>query len=96
MNRLKLIAGDKVANRMSPVNLAHREEITVRVELKQFIIYMVLLLLDYLDLYKWFIPTRQGLAKLDFIGELELNKSKNENPHDTFKEFYEKDFSKVY
>ena len=51
-------------------------------------------MLDYLDLYKWFIPTRQESYKLDFIGELELNQPKNENPYDTFKEFYEKDFQK--
>ena len=30
MNRIKLIAGDKVANRMSPWNMANREEINVR------------------------------------------------------------------
>ena len=37
MNRLKLIAGDKVANRMSPWNLVNREEINVRVDHKPFI-----------------------------------------------------------
>ena len=42
MNRIKLIAGDKVANRMSPLNLVNREEINVRVDHKLFIIYMVL------------------------------------------------------
>ena len=33
-------------------------------------------MLDYLDLYKWFIPTRQESYKLDFIGELELKNQK--------------------
>jgi len=94
MNRLKLIAGDKVANRMSPWNLAHREEITVRGRTQTVYNLYGIAMLDYLDLYKWFIPTRQESYKLDFIGELELGKSKNENPHDTFKEFYEKDFQK--
>ena len=94
MNRLKLIAGDKVANRMSPWNLAHREEITVRGRTQTVYNLYGVAMLDYLDLYKWFIPTRQESYKLDFIGELELKKPKNENPYDTFKEFYEKDFQK--
>ena len=94
MNRIKLIAGDKVANRMSPWNLAHREEITVRGRTQTVYNLYGVAMLDYLDLYKWFIPQRQESYKLDFIGELELNKPKNENPYDTFKEFYEKDFQK--
>ena len=35
-------------------------------------------MLDYLDLYKWFIPTRQESYKLDFIGELELGRGKDD------------------
>ena len=35
-------------------------------------------MLDYLDLYKWFIPTRQESYRLDFIGELELGRGKDE------------------
>ena len=49
-------------------------------------------MLDYLDLYKWFIPTRQESYRLDFIGELELGRGKDEMPYDTFKEWYTKDF----
>ena len=94
MNRIKLLAGDKVANRMSPWNLINREEISVRGRPQTVYQLFGICMLDYLDLYKWFIPTRQESYKLDFIGELELGKSKNENPHDTFKEFYTKDFQK--
>ena len=47
-------------------------------------------MLDYLDLYKWFIPTRQESYKLDFIGELELGRDKDDSPYDTFKDWYEK------
>ena len=49
-------------------------------------------MLDYLDLYKWFIATRQESYKLDFIGELELGRGKDDNGYDTFKEWYTKDF----
>ena len=92
MNRIKLLAGDKVANRMSPWNLINREEISVRGRPQTVYQLYGICMLDYLDLYKWFIPTRQESYKLDFIGELELGKSKNENPYDTFKDFYTKDF----
>ena len=94
MNRIKLIAGDKVANRMSPWNMANREEINVRGRPQTVYNLYGIAMLDYLDLYKWFIPTRQESYKLDFIGELELKQPKNENPFGTFKEFYEKDFQK--
>jgi len=94
MNRIKLIAGEKVANRMSPWNLANRMEINVQGRTQTVYDLYGIAMLDYLDLYRWFIPTRQESYKLDFIGELELGKNKNDNPYNTFKEFYEKDFQK--
>ena len=51
-------------------------------------------MLDYLDLYRQYIPQRPESYKLDHIGEIELGENKNENPYETFKEFYEKDFQK--
>jgi DNA polymerase elongation subunit (family B) len=94
VNRLKLVAGDKVASRISPWNLINRLEITVKGRTQTVYDVFGVAMLDYLDLYKWFIPTRQESYKLDFIGELELNQPKNENPYDTFKDFYTKDFQK--
>ena len=94
VNRLKLVAGDKVASRISPWNLINRLEITVKGRTQTVYDVFGIAMLDYLDLYKWFIPTRQESYKLDFIGELELNQPKNENPYDTFKDFYTKDFQK--
>jgi len=92
MNRIKMIAGDKVANKMSPWNLIHREEIVVRGRPQTVYTLYGITNLDYLDLYKWFIPQRQESYKLDFIGELELGRGKDEMPYDTFKEWYTKDF----
>ena len=94
MNRIKLVAGEKVANKMSPWNMAESETIHVRGRPQTVYTLHGITNLDYLDLYKWFIPTRQESYKLDFIGELELGKNKNENPYDTFAEFYKKDFQK--
>ena len=94
MNRIRYLHGDKVINKMSPWKLIDREEIEVRG--KPMTVYHLfgITMLDYLDLYKWFIPTRQESYKLDHIGEVELGQNKNENPFDTFKEFYEKDYQK--
>jgi DNA polymerase elongation subunit (family B) len=92
MNRIKLIAGDKVANRMSPWNLVNREEIVVRGRPQTVYKLFGITMLDYLDLYKWFIPQRQESYRLDFIGELELGRGKDDMPYDTFKDWYTKDF----
>ena len=92
MNRIRLLAGDKVANRMSPWNLINREEIVVRGRPQTVYQLYGIVNLDYLDLYKWFIPTRQESYKLDFIGELELGRGKDDAGYDTFKEWYTKDF----
>ncbi len=94
MNRIKMVAGDKVANRMSPWNLVDRGEITVRGRTQTVYDLFGIVMLDYLDLYRWCIPTKQESYKLDFIGELELGLNKNENPYETFKEFYTKDLQK--
>ena len=94
VNRIKLIAGDEVANKLSPWGLINRMELNVQGRVQTVYSIYGVAMLDYLDLYKWFIPTRQESYKLDFIGELELKQPKNENPFDTFKEFYEKDFQK--
>jgi DNA polymerase elongation subunit (family B) len=92
MNRIILIAGDKVANKISPWGLFQREQILVRGRPQTVYDLKGITNLDYLDLYQWFIPTRQESYKLDFIGELELGRGKDEMKHDTFKDWYTKDF----
>ena len=94
MNRIKFLVGDKVASRMSPWNLIDKSEIVVRGRPQTYYKLLGICMLDYLDLYRWFIPTRQESYRLDFIGELELGHGKHPNPYETFKEFYEQDFQK--
>jgi len=50
--------------------------------------------LDYLDLYRKHTFVRRESYKLDYIGKVELGENKHENPYDTFKEFYQKDYQK--
>ena len=94
MNRIKMVADEETANRMSPWKIANEREIYVQGRRQIYYELYGTVMLDYLDLYKWFIPTRQESYKLDHIGEVELGQNKNENPYDTFKDFYEKDFQK--
>lgn len=50
--------------------------------------------LDYLDLYKKFGTYNvQESYKLDYIARQELGHGKLENPYDTYKEFYDKDWN---
>jgi DNA polymerase elongation subunit (family B) len=48
--------------------------------------------LDYLDLYRKHTFVRRESYKLDYIGKVEVGETKNENPYDTFKEFYQNDY----
>jgi DNA polymerase elongation subunit (family B) len=50
--------------------------------------------LDYLDLFKKFTYSNQESYKLDHIASVELGKNKLENPYESFREFYTKDWQK--
>ena len=50
--------------------------------------------LDYLALYKKFTYQKQESYRLDYIAGVELGDTKKENPYDTFKDFYQKDWQK--
>ena len=48
---------------------------------------------DYLQLYQKFTYTKQESYKLDYIGyQVELGEKKDEDPYETFREWYENDF----
>jgi DNA polymerase elongation subunit (family B) len=51
-------------------------------------------IIDYIDLYKKFTYVRRESYKLDYIGEVELGLKKMENPYESFREFYSKDWQK--
>ena len=48
--------------------------------------------LDYYDLYRKFTYTNQESYKLDYIASVELGIKKDENPHETFRDWYTNDF----
>ena len=91
-NRIRNLVDEKVLKRFSPWNLVERETIVVRGRPQTHYNIFGISMLDYLDLYQKFIPTKQESYKLDYIGKVELGKGKDEMPYDTFREWYTKDF----
>ena len=91
-NRIRNLVDEKVLKRFSPWNLVERETIVVRGRPQTYYAIFGISMLDYLDLYQKFIPTKQESYKLDYIGKVELGLQKDENPYDTFRDWYTKDF----
>jgi DNA polymerase elongation subunit (family B) len=91
-NRIRNLVDEKILKRFSPWNLVERESIVVRGRPQTHYNIFGVVMLDYLDLYQKFIPQRQESYKLDYIGKVELGIQKDENPYDTFRDWYTKDF----
>ena len=91
-NRIKLLTDEKIVRKLSPWNLVSTEEVVVRGRSNLYYDLVGITMLDYLDLYKKFIPVRQESYKLDYIGKVEVGIQKDDNPFDTFREWYSKDF----
>ena len=91
-NRIRNIVDEKVLKKFSPWNLVERETIIVRGRPQTHYKIFGISMLDYLDLYQKFIPQRQESYKLDYIGKVELGLPKDDNPYDTFREWYTKDY----
>ena len=91
-NRIRNIVDEKVLKKFSPWNLVERETIIVRGRPQTHYKIFGISMLDYLDLYQKFIPQKQESYKLDYIGKVELGLPKDDNPYDTFREWYTKDY----
>jgi len=96
MNRFRRLMGDEYILKFSPWGVV--SENTAKVsgwenkQEKKTWDMMGIAVLDYLDLYRKHTFIRRESYKLDYIGEVELGENKHENPFDTFKEFYQKDY----
>ncbi len=97
-NRFKYLLGDDWILQYSPWRVVEQRStrITGKGYNKQENYWDILGVdvLDYLDLYRKHTFIRRESYKLDYIGEVELGENKNENPYDTFKEFYSNDYQK--
>ena len=96
MGRMERIRGEKFAKRMSPWNIARRNEIQIMGRKQISYDLAGISVIDYLDLYKKSPATpNQESYRLDHIANVELGARKlDHSEFDTFREFYTKDWKK--
>jgi len=91
-NRIKNLYDEKEINRLSPWgNVSSREVFKMGRKHQTFDIQGISHL-DYYDLYRKFTYSNRESYKLDHIAHVELGESKDDNPYETFREWYLKDF----
>lgn len=86
--------GNDAKKKMSPFGLVRKSERTFGG--RTYLSYDIqgVAQLDYLDIYQKFTYVTRESYKLDHIAEVELGHKKLDNPYDTFREFYEKDWNR--
>ena len=94
MNRMRFIFDNDTINKMSPWNYVNADRIQLGKKNQQYWNILGVSVLDYFDLYKKFTYVRQESYRLNYIAKVELGESKLENPYETFKDFYTKDYQK--
>jgi len=92
IHRIKILFGEDEVKRLSVWKTVYKDN--VYISGKEHICYNVFGLeqLDYLDLYKKFTYSAQESYRLDHIAFVELGERKAENPFDTYREWYTKDY----
>ena len=94
MNRFRYLLGDDWILQYSPWGVVEQRSTRGYNKQENYWDILGVDVLDYLDLYRKHTFVRRESYKLDYIGEVELGENKNENPYDTFKEFYSNDYQK--
>ena len=94
MNRMRFIFDNDTINKMSPWNYVNADRIQLGKKNQQYWNILGVSVLDYFDLYKKFTYVRQESYRLNYIAKVELGESKLENPYETFKDFYTKDYQR--
>lgn len=94
VNRTVKVLGEQSAKGYSPWNIVRRREVKFAEKTMTAYELYGTTQLDYLDLYKKFTYNAQESYKLDYICKIELGVGKLDNPYDTFKEFYTKDWER--
>ena len=94
MNRMRYIFDNDTINKMSPWNYVNADRIQFGQKNQQIWNILGVSVLDYFDLYRKFTYVRQESYKLNYIAKVELGESKLDNPYETFKDFYTKDYQR--
>ena len=92
-NRIKSVMGEDAMKRLSPWGVVNARWVNSGYG-KKDMIYDILGVeeLDYLQLYRKFTYSNQESYRLDHIANVELGERKDENPYETFREWYTKDY----
>ena len=91
-NRIKNLYDEKEVNRLSPWGSVSSREVFKMGRKHQTFDIQGISHLDYYDLYRKFTYSNRESYKLDHIAHVELGESKDDNPYETFREWYLKDF----
>ena len=92
-NRIKSQMGEDAMKRLSPWGVVNSRHITSAYGKKdQVYDIMGVEELDYLLLYRKFTYSAQESYRLDHIAFVELGDRKDENPYETFRDWYTKDY----
>jgi len=92
-NRIKSVMGEDAMKRLSPWGVVNAKMVNSGYGRKdQVYDIMGVQELDYLQLYKKFTYSNQESYRLDHIAFVELGERKDENPFETFREWYTKDY----
>ena len=92
INRVTKILGEDRAKEFSPWGLISTRTVFSHGRNQQVYDITGVANLDYLQLYRKFTYTNQESYALNHIAFVELGQKKNDNPYDTFKDWYTKDY----
>jgi len=91
IRRIGKILGGSSMKRMSPWNIIQEDQAYELGKTHTYYRLLGIAQLDYLQLYRKFTIKNQESYRLDHIGKVELGEQKDDNPYDTFKEWYQQD-----
>ena len=92
VGRVEKLLTAKDTQRLSPWKIVHDR--TSNLMGREQLMYDILgvTVLDYMDLYKKYVYTNQESYALNHIAYVELGEQKHDNPYETFRDWYEKDY----
>ena len=91
-NRIKRECGEDEIKRLSPWKSVSSRNIFKMGRTHQLYDIQGVANLDYLDLYRKFTYSAQESYRLDHIAFVELGEKKEDNPYETFRDWYTKDY----
>jgi len=91
VKRIGKVLSEGSTKRMSPWNIIQEDQTYEQGKTQTYFRLLGIAQLDYLQLYRKFTIKNQESYRLDHIGKVELGEQKDDNPYDTFKEWYQQD-----